>query len=1345
MKQKKVMFLRGMGNFQLALVFALLSCGALAANTWYVAKDDPNASDGNAGSEAAPFRTIQAALDNPNCVAGDTIMVKPGVYDEGGWVDENGYTNRVNIAKDNIMLKSTDGAAVTHIVGVKDPTGTRGVGTAAIRCIRTDHSDIIIEGFTLRDGATFINANATHADGGAILAGSFSTYIVDCVVSNCVGVRGGAMRRGTAVRCRFMDNYAIVKAAAGLDTRFFNCLIVRNESQQGGAMATNAKLVNCTLGDFHEGMGFSESSRLDNTIVSLIWSNYRGNAQNALADVSSHALYNSVVPYDRTMAGAAYFTTFTNSYVTTEHLFFAPLFCDYRLLPGTVATTAGDAAQLAVYDIDSRIDRWRDLDGNPIPQSGPIAAGCYQTIAPAPAAGAIALGQSIEIDGRKVSAPNCYAYPEIYPTQWWVKAVPPEGEHVLRFTQTASDGFSAIWAPMTIDGRLLLLPPPVVTNTLTTTLTHVSHARYVDPVEGDDEQNDGLTASAPFKTLQRAVDSTTQASVIYCAAGEYAEGCSYGIGLTNRVHHSKNYALRFVGAGADRTVIRGAPDMTSEGHSDDGRGPAAIRCVGTTGSCMFQGFTLADGHTNWNGGEGDGNYSQGGGVCNGITKGTSYVCLTDCVITNCSATRGGAMYAGMIFRSRITDCFSTVCGLRSCWLYACLIDNNNANTTSTKLGILGPDAPTWFCTVVGRTQDEYVMDTNDPITNTILVSTRSITQTGPKAAGSYVWDVKSYITNPGAPNLDPQFVDAANGNYELMASSPAAGGGVFENVSYRYWTTGYDGYPIHFAGRNPTAGAFHCPRAAYCVAASPYGAFDGLATSGVTNTLAPGESVTITYANDISRHCIGLNVNGVLREGVYSWTCTAPDSADTPAPACRIFAQFSPDWYVDAVNGNDANSGFFPETAKRTLAAAMTNASLLAGDTVHALPGIYDEGTQPFGDYTTVPSRVRVPAYVTLISTDGPEKTIIKGADASSPDGYGRGADAVRCASLASPARLDGFTLTGGRTSNNEASDTHPNVASAAYCDGRVNSVIANCIISNNVCVRRTIYLGTCVNCRFYDNTATANSVVGRDGYLYNCVIDNNHGGHTVFNMLGIYNCTFGSENKTLTGGNTTVISSNNGPVYNTLCLGSVSLISGNALYNCALLTGATLPAENLRTNCIVRTKAAYDLDADLRPASRTSPLVDAGSNAWVTAECGGSDILGGQRIYNGNVDIGAYEFDWRSRYAQILGSSKVQVTNASPEVVEAEETVRIPAGASLGLTWGGPEARTAYRFTADLSGGGDLTLEANGGVAACVSGVNEFRSELPVNTLGFFCAGTGYADISAFKRHTFGTMFYFR
>ena len=1332
-----------------AVVGTLATC-ASAANTWYVAKDDPNAADTNAGTVAAPFRTIQAALDNPNCVAGDTILVKPGIYDEGGWADEYGYTNRVNIAKDNITLKSTDGAAVTHIVGAKDPSGTRGVGTAAIRCMRTDHSDIIIEGFTLRDGATFVNGNTTQGDGGGILAGSETTYLVDCVVSNCVGVRGGAMCRGSAVRCRIMENYGIVKAAAGRDARFFNCLVVRNESQSGGAMVTNSKLVNSTLGDFREGLGFTESSRLDNSIVSLVWSASKGSAQDAVGNSSGNCIaYNSVVPYDRTKGGSVIFSTFENSFITDGHLFMAPLFCDYRLLPGTAAVTAGAAAQLALYDIDPRIDRWRDLNGEPIPRKGAIAAGCYQTPAPPPAAGAIALGGNIEIGGRKVCAHGCYAYPETYPTQWWITAAPPEGTHVLRFTQEATDGFSSAWAPMTMDNRLLLLPPRAVANTLLTTLTHTPGARYVDSETGDDEANDGLTSATPFKTLQRATETVTnQATVIYCAAGDYREGGALGGGVTNRVCHTRSYAIRFVGAGADRTFIRGAADTTSENRSDDGRGPAAIRCAYATAACMFQGFTFADGHSSWDGATGDSSATRGGGIYNNNSSGRTYLHLTDCVITNCSATRGGAAYSALLTRTRITDCFSPMCGVRQSRLYACLIDNNVASADSARYGILGPDAPLWFCTAVGRTQDEYLLDASDGLTNSILVSTREIKLSTPYMKGCHVWDIKSYASNAGAQRLDPQFVDAANGDYALLASSPAVGGGTeIDDDSYRYWTPGYDGHPVLFVGMRPTAGAFQCPRPAYSVSTPAWGGFVGL-EGGATNAVAFGESVTVAYTNG-ARRCLGLSVDGEFKEGVLSWTYSAPADASTPAPPGRITAEvFSPDWYVDATNGDDTNDGFTPETAKKTLAEAMTNTCLLAGDTVHALPGTYDEGSQPLGfsphgGTHAIHSRVEVPSGVALVSTDGPEKTIIKGASATSDaDSYDCGPGAVRCAAVSANARIEGFTLTGGRT-DKVNSDKDDNNGAGVVCGSKESSLVVDCVISNNVSVRRTVVWGTCVNCRFFDNTVTANSLL-RDGYIYNCVLDHNRGSYIAYDMLGIYNCTFGSDNTLLNKGVTSLIGGVPPPLYNTICLGRVYSANYGAS-NCAFLEGASvLPSAANRTNCLVMALADFGLDDNLRPASLSSPLVDAGSNVWLTADMA-TDVIGGQRVYNGTVDIGAYEFDWRSRYAQILGSNRLQVTNASPEVVAVENAVRLPAGASLGLTWGGPDARTAYRFTADLSGGGDLTLESNGGVATCVSDANEFRSELPVNALGFFCAGAGYADISAFTRRTFGTMFYLR
>ena len=63
----------------LAFAGAVAFSGFADVTTYFVAKDDPVAADTNPGTEAAPFKTIQAAVDK--AAAGDVIRVKPGVYD----------------------------------------------------------------------------------------------------------------------------------------------------------------------------------------------------------------------------------------------------------------------------------------------------------------------------------------------------------------------------------------------------------------------------------------------------------------------------------------------------------------------------------------------------------------------------------------------------------------------------------------------------------------------------------------------------------------------------------------------------------------------------------------------------------------------------------------------------------------------------------------------------------------------------------------------------------------------------------------------------------------------------------------------------------------------------------------------------------------------------------------------------------------------------------------------------------------------------------------------------------------------------------------------------------------
>jgi len=64
----------------IALLLILALSGAAWSAELFVAQKDPKADDKNAGTEAAPFKTIQAAMDK--VVAGDTIWVKEGVYEE---------------------------------------------------------------------------------------------------------------------------------------------------------------------------------------------------------------------------------------------------------------------------------------------------------------------------------------------------------------------------------------------------------------------------------------------------------------------------------------------------------------------------------------------------------------------------------------------------------------------------------------------------------------------------------------------------------------------------------------------------------------------------------------------------------------------------------------------------------------------------------------------------------------------------------------------------------------------------------------------------------------------------------------------------------------------------------------------------------------------------------------------------------------------------------------------------------------------------------------------------------------------------------------------------------------
>src|SRR5262245_37439554 len=87
------------------LVLASVTGTLHAQTTWYV---DASAVPPGSGTPAAPYASIQYAIDRPTTLAGDTVLVAPG-----------GYVERIHLEKE-ITVRSASGPLRTSII--KPPT-----------------------------------------------------------------------------------------------------------------------------------------------------------------------------------------------------------------------------------------------------------------------------------------------------------------------------------------------------------------------------------------------------------------------------------------------------------------------------------------------------------------------------------------------------------------------------------------------------------------------------------------------------------------------------------------------------------------------------------------------------------------------------------------------------------------------------------------------------------------------------------------------------------------------------------------------------------------------------------------------------------------------------------------------------------------------------------------------------------------------------------------------------------------------------------------------------------------------------------------------------------------------
>ena len=1294
----------------IAIAVMLFAHAGMASIVYVDSKlDDYAGHDGSSWAKA--FKTIQEGVDA--CGEGGTVYVAKGVYAEGGRnvLDETSdFTNRVCITTRGVTVEGVDGAAATFIVGAKasqdKAVDDLGNGPDAVRCLSVTANDVVVKGFTLMNGAchaTVAEQNVRSADGGGFRSSNANdrSCIVDCVVSNCVGVRAGAVQYGRAVRCLIVDNMTSKKACGGNNSRFLHCVFSRNGRAGGGAICISGIAVNCSFSRNLADYVGSESANFYNCVETGNGS--VGSGGDGSLVKASNCVFRTGVNSNGKSLYSSVGASVTNA---LPYQFVNPMFGDFRLLSGCEAVDAGDAAYVSLFALPANVDRFKDLKGNDVPQTGAIDAGAIQGKVE-PEGGALQFAEStISVNGVSAMRSGEYVYAETYPTQFFVVATPPVDKHIFAFKRSGY-GYSGDGEFIdTMADDTIWMMPPVAGRIYTNKLECANYCYYVDPNLGDDG-NDGTSTNAPFKTIQAAVNAAgASRSVIRCAEGTYDsdDGVMELAGMTNRVSVGENQTLRIVGAGAGKSIIKGALDENDPARDGGKRGPAAIRCFASISgkANIIQGFTLADGRCGYTGDGTSTDYQHsGGGAFLGGSL-SSHMILSDCVVTNCAGYRG-AVYGGTANRCVFIDSFGFNGGIRYCRVNSSLIYRNPIEGVSR---FLSSNSIFWHCTAIGvdKSSDKLIAG-GIGITNSII-STINGMSANANVQGTFVGDSGGTVW--GGTEADPQFIDSSSLDYGLLASSPCVGGGILSDDYARRYSTGFGGDPILFVNGLPTAGAIQRTKASYVTL---FNGRDGVVLSPAgTNALAAGESVMISFdGSNATRPISGFLVNGEEEEysETASWTFTAPPEGEYPTAPFSVQPIFSTNWYVNAATDVENGTGMSASSPKKTFhgqGGVFDECNVLPGDCIHVAPGTYStgEGVCNVSGHVSayVKARCSIPNGVSVVADGSVDETFIVGADGiTGPvDSKGRGTNSVRCVYLQGESSVTGFTLTGGRTCGDGGNNAN-NYGGGVYAVNNKGRII-DCVISNNASSRGGgMNNGKAIRCKFFDNWANKNRAAVSAGIIIGCIVDRNRGVNATQNTAGIWNCTFGPDNTTEDGVTaTSSLGMPFGPVVNSVMCQNVQVDSSTpaGFTNCIFVALSDKQDKGFYSDCTTTNADVLVFNDDYSPVIGTNPAVDAGSAEHTAAELiGHPDASGGQRIYNGAIDIGAVEADWRNIYAAALGKL-VSVTSATENVTLSGGKVRLGTDDEIAGTWApcASGLKIRYSATAEVDGDGVLSGE---------------------------------------------------
>jgi hypothetical protein len=577
-----------------------------------------------------------------------------------------------------------------------------------------------------------------------------------------------------------------------------------------------------------------------------------------------------------------------------------------------------------------------------------------------------------------------------------------------------------------------------------------------------------------------------------------------------------------------------------------------------------------------------------------------------------------------------------------------------------------------------------------------------------------VYNVNQCYAKDGFKNDDPLFVSRETDGV-LRSDSPAVGlGDPLMECDYaeQFWRVAggdINGNPLVFTGGKCTVGAFQTTRNVVKVNV-PRSQTGGWALSdesayGEVLVYENGGSLDIVPATG-SRPCAGVSLGG--KDYLFTNQPNETISFDYAAligagDGLAVSGIYTTDWYVDD-DGSDDNTGFLPTCPKKTLATAA--ALLQGGDTLWVFPGTYDQGDGNHSSHCSK-SRVVVKANTSVISLKGAEETIIKGEEASeNKDEYGNGIGAVRCAHVGSNGLLKGFTLTGGRVDNTVSGESYRNGAAVFGASANSGSTVSDCIISNNVSFLGTIFKADVRNSLIISNITLNAGAALRKANAYNCYITKNQGESIISLGNHIWSTTVADDNKNLDGSDTTLLTSpeKGSTMFNSLFQGKVTLNQSDAdsycyMSNCVCSTTSTFNDKASTGNVEKVDFTSQQFVDGVIPVAGANAAVDAADESLCPGLYAETDLRGFQRKMNGRIDIGAYEADWRGVYASALCSANnaLVVESASPEVVLAENELKIPSGGVEGWWHNATGKNVLCVIPVRVTGGGVLTVTLDG------------------------------------------------